>query len=76
MVWKVDEEEHFKRLRDYETDAFTWCYVDATLEDGEVLSRCRAFCWDGEPDSRELEEGSFDLESYRRYYKASVVRKR
>ena len=53
-----------------------WEECEAVLEGGEVLGGSRVFCWAGDPDSRELEEGSFDLERYQKYFKASVTRKR
>ena len=74
-AWKVDLESHFSRLQDYETDAYTWCLCDVELEGGEVLRGCRTFCWAGDADSRELDDGSFDLSRYQTYFKSSVVRK-
>jgi gamma-glutamylcyclotransferase (GGCT)/AIG2-like uncharacterized protein YtfP len=77
VVWKVEKEEHFKRLQLYETAAYkcTWC--EAVLEDDKtVIEKCCTFCWAGEPDSKELEDGSFDLERYQKYFKPSVVKKR
>jgi len=68
-VWKVDSEEHFNRLAAYETAAYTWIEC-------EVIEGCRAFCWAGHPESTELEDGSFDLERYQKYFKASVTRRR
>jgi gamma-glutamylcyclotransferase (GGCT)/AIG2-like uncharacterized protein YtfP len=44
-VWKVDIEEHFQRLAEYETSAYDWVECDATLEDGTMISECRTFCW-------------------------------
>ncbi len=70
-VWKVTSEAHFDRLAAYETAAYRWDECDAVLEGGEVLRNCRTFCWAGEPDGKELEDGSFDLE---RYQKFQVVR--
>lgn len=75
-VWKVTSEAHFDRLADYETAAYRWDECDAVLEGGEVLRGCRTFCWAGEPESKELEDGSFDLERYQKYFKASVTRRR
>ncbi|RDL36417.1 Uncharacterized protein BP5553_05769 [Venustampulla echinocandica] len=72
-VWKVDLESHFLRLQEYETGAYTWCFCDIELEDGELLRGCRTFCWAGEANSKDLEEGSFDLLRYQKYFKASVV---
>lgn len=75
-VWKVESESQFLRLEEYESVAYTWCYCDVELEDGKVLKRCRTFCWAGDADSKYLKEGSFDLESYQKYFKASVIMKR
>jgi len=72
-VWKVTSEEHFLKLVEYETSVYTWRRCEAMLDEGEVLQDCRTFCWAGDPQSRELEEGSFDLERYRRYFKSSVT---
>ena len=75
-VWEVTSEAQFNRLAEYETTAYRWDECDAVLEDGEVLESCRTFTWAGEPESKELEEGSFDLERYQKYFKASVTRRR
>ena len=75
-VWKVTSEAHFDRLAAYETAAYRWDECDAVLEGGEVLRNCRTFCWAAEPDSKELEDGSFDLKRYQKYLKSSVTRRR
>jgi gamma-glutamylcyclotransferase (GGCT)/AIG2-like uncharacterized protein YtfP len=75
-VWKVTSDAHFDRLVAYETAAYRWDECDAVLEGGEVLRNCRTFCWAGEPDSKELEDGSFDLERYQKYFKSSITRRR
>jgi hypothetical protein len=72
-VWKVDTEEHFNRLAAYETSVYDWVECDITLEDSTVLPNCRTFCWAEIPDSNELEEGSFDLQRYQKYFKPSVT---
>ncbi|KAF2280538.1 uncharacterized protein EI97DRAFT_430243 [Westerdykella ornata] len=74
--WEVTSEAHFLRLEAYETSAYTWCECDVELSDGAVLHNCRTFCWAGDPESEELEEGSFDLEWYQKYFKPSVTRRR
>ncbi|KAI4608121.1 hypothetical protein J4E83_009304 [Alternaria metachromatica] len=77
VVWKVEEEDHFKRLQEYETYAYIWTWCEATLNDDEtVLEKCRTFCWAGDPDSKELEDGSFDMARYQRVLKPSIVKKR
>lgn len=74
-VWKVYLESHFLRLQEYETEAYTWCFCNIELEDGQVLQECRTFCWAEDADSKELNKGSFDLLRYQKYFKSSVVRK-
>lgn len=74
-VWKMTLEAHFDRLAAYETAAYRWGECDAVLEGGEVLRNCETFCWAGEPDSKELEDGSFDLERYQKNFKSSVTRR-
>lgn len=75
-VWKVTSEAQFDRLTAYETAAYRWNECDAILEGGEVFGNCWTFCWAGEPDSKELEDGSFDLERYQKYFKSSITRRR
>ncbi|KAF2867002.1 hypothetical protein BDV95DRAFT_631464 [Massariosphaeria phaeospora] len=67
--------KQFRKLVAYETNAYTWCECDVQLDNGEVLRDCRVFCWAGDPESRELDEGTFDLERWRRYFKGSIVRR-
>lgn len=74
-VWKVNEPGHFFRLQRYETSAYTWCSCEIRLSNGEILRRCRTFCWAGNVNSKVLKQGKFDLEHYQKYFKASVVRK-
>jgi gamma-glutamylcyclotransferase (GGCT)/AIG2-like uncharacterized protein YtfP len=76
VVWEVKKEEHFKRLQAYETAAYKWTWCEAILEndDKTVIENCRTFCWAGEPDSKELEDGSFDLAWYQRVLEPSVVK--
>jgi gamma-glutamylcyclotransferase (GGCT)/AIG2-like uncharacterized protein YtfP len=77
VVWEIKEEDHFKRLQRYESDAYEWVWCEAVLDDGKtVIETCRTFCWAGEVDSKELKEGSFDLERYQKYFKPSVLRRR
>ncbi|KAF2010445.1 hypothetical protein BU24DRAFT_399805 [Aaosphaeria arxii CBS 175.79] len=75
-VWNCRSVSEFKRLAEYETEAYTWCECDVRLESGEVLMGCKTFCWAGDANSKELEDGAFDLERYQRYFKASTVRRR
>lgn len=75
VVWEITQEDHFNRLAAYETAAYTWVRCDVMLENGTVLKECRTFIWAGQPDSKELEDGSFDFERYQKYFKSSVVRR-
>jgi hypothetical protein len=52
-----------------------WTECDVTLDEGEGLQGVRVFVWAGDKVSGELEEGSFDLERYRKDFKSSAVRK-
>ncbi|KAH9870835.1 hypothetical protein J1614_006407 [Plenodomus biglobosus] len=76
VVWEVSSEAHFRRLEAYETSAYAWTRCSAQLDDGTSISECRTFFWAGDPESKELEEGSFDLERYQKYFKRSVTRER
>ena len=75
-VWAVATEAQFLRLTAYERSVYTWCEWDARLSNDEILQNCRTFCWAGDPDSKELEDGSFNLERYQKYFKPSVTRQR
>jgi gamma-glutamylcyclotransferase (GGCT)/AIG2-like uncharacterized protein YtfP len=76
FISEVDYEEHFERLAAYETAAYTWGECEAVLDDGTAQKDCRTFCWAGHADSRELEDGCFDLERHQKYFKCSVTRRR
>ncbi|TVY36186.1 hypothetical protein LOCC1_G006124 [Lachnellula occidentalis] len=65
MLWKCETQAQFQSLMRYETDAYTWSFCTAQLEDETLLEGVRTFCWAGEPDSAELTEGAFDLEHWR-----------
>lgn len=39
-----------------------------------VLSGCRVFCWAGEEERKELEEGNFEFEMWKKYFQGSVMR--
>jgi hypothetical protein len=58
---EVTSEDHFGRLVAYEAATYVWTKCEAVLEDGAVLKTRRTFCWAGEPESNELEDGSFEL---------------
>lgn len=33
-------------------------------------TRGRVFCWKGDPESKELEDGEFDMVKWRKYFKS------
>jgi hypothetical protein len=71
MLWETTS--------DKQIDRFAACKAEeceAVLVSGEVVKVCWTFCWAGEADSEELEEGVFDLGWYHRYFKPSVTRRR
>lgn len=68
MVWEMSSEAQFLELARYETSAYTWSECDVELNDGGTLHNCRTFCWAGDPDSEDLEDGVFDLEHYRKNF--------
>ena len=73
-VWEVSNLGHFLRLAEYETRAYTTCACEIVKSDGEVISDGKTFCWAGDSNSRELEDGHFDFARYQKYFKPSVVR--
>ncbi len=75
-LWKVNELSEFSRLVRYETSAYTWCSCEIETGAGETLRDCRTFCWAGDPNSKELDEGKFDLQHYQKCFKPSFVRKK
>ncbi|WEW61577.1 hypothetical protein PRK78_007068 [Emydomyces testavorans] len=72
-VYPVERLEHFQRLERYETKAYTWCECEVEYDDGDVARGCRVFVWAGDPESKDLHEGSFDLERYQTYYKPFLI---
>lgn len=82
-VFLVEEMAQFRLLEMYETDAYTWREVEVELltggkeqDSGDGSSEklaCRVFVWAGDPNSKLLEDGTFDLERYQRYFKPSVM---
>jgi hypothetical protein len=71
--WKCEDEAQFLRLKEYETDAYSWCFCDVVTEDGVVLKGCRTFCWSGYPEDGDLEDGRFDLGVYQKNIKGMYV---
>lgn len=62
MVWKVETKEQLALLSEYETKALKIISCDVVTDDGDLLHDCRTFCWNGDPKSEELRDGSFNLE--------------
>lgn len=72
-VWHVDDPSHLTRLQEYETRAYKLCDCDIEVEGGRKLPGSKMFCWAGEADSPELEDGVFDFERYQKYFMPSVL---
>lgn len=72
-VWHTDDPSHIFRLQEYETEAYKLRDCEIELEGGHRPSESKIFCWAGEADSPELEEGMFDFERYQEHFKPSVV---
>jgi gamma-glutamylcyclotransferase (GGCT)/AIG2-like uncharacterized protein YtfP len=75
MVWTVQTEEQLQQLQNYETSAYTPSYCIVDLADGGRIDFARTFRWNGDPDSRELEDGAFDIGRYQKYFKPSITGK-
>lgn len=91
VLWKAQSNEQCRRLSEYDTGVYTWCECDVQLlgdggNDGHghgdaygkgerVLRGCKTFCWARNPQSSELEEGMFNFERWKKYFKGSVVRR-
>jgi gamma-glutamylcyclotransferase (GGCT)/AIG2-like uncharacterized protein YtfP len=75
MAWVVHTEEQLQRLQNYETSAYTSSYCIVDLADGGRIDFARTFRWNGDPDSRELEDGTFDILRYQKYFKPSITGK-
>jgi gamma-glutamylcyclotransferase (GGCT)/AIG2-like uncharacterized protein YtfP len=72
--WKVDNGRHMMKLSRYETAAYRTTPVTIFQEDGNRIENGRVFCWSGDSESRDLEDGSFDLTRYKTFFKKSVVK--
>ncbi|KAH9995347.1 hypothetical protein F4779DRAFT_607585 [Xylariaceae sp. FL0662B] len=70
---KIDDISHFQSLQQYETTRYKPCMCSIEAEDGEVLENSMAFCWAGDPESPDLEDGTFDLERYQKNFKSSIA---
>ncbi|KAF2028311.1 hypothetical protein EK21DRAFT_101915 [Setomelanomma holmii] len=74
MLWYCASEDRFEKLDAYETVAYTWRECEVGLGEGEMVRDVRMFVWAGDADSGELEDGEFELDRWRRFFKSSVVR--
>lgn len=68
VVWQCTSQEQFDRLEQYESSKYRWVECEAVLEGGDreekkEVVKCRTFCWAGEEESEDLEEGEWDLKS-------------
>lgn len=72
MVWKVETKEQLSLLSEYETKALKIIPCEVVTDDGDLLSDCRTFCWNGDPESADLREGSFNLEGNLKELKAAA----
>ena len=72
--WKVSNSEQVMRLSAYESKAYTTTQVTIFPDYGEPIENGQAFCWAGDPNSSDLDHGSFDLIHYQKYFKKSLLR--
>lgn len=72
-VWHTDNPSHIQHLQEYETRAYKLCDCEVELEGDHSILASKIFCWAGETDSVELEDGVFDFERYQKYFKPSVM---
>lgn len=72
-VWHADNPSDLLCLQEYETGAYRLCDCDIEVDGGHRLLGSKVFCWAGEADSPELEEGLFDFERYQKHFKPSVI---
>jgi hypothetical protein len=73
-LYFVGDLQHFIRLLEYETAVYRSISLEIHPLHGEKISNGQAFCWAGDPDSRELEDGVFDFQHYQKHFKQSLVR--
>lgn len=70
-IWQVANVDQFIRLARYETSAYTPCEVEIMRQDGEI-EHGKSFRWAGDPNSSDLEEGSFSLDLYQVHFKPAL----
>ncbi|KAI9770502.1 MAG: hypothetical protein M1839_003183 [Geoglossum umbratile] len=74
MIYKIESVLQFVRLEGYETSAYRWCFCTIEMDDGTRVEYGRTFRWAGDLDSKELEDGEFDLSRYQKFFKPSMVK--
>jgi gamma-glutamylcyclotransferase (GGCT)/AIG2-like uncharacterized protein YtfP len=72
--WNVDSESQMMKLSEYETSAYKIAFVTIHRGTDGGKESGRVFCWNGDPESHELEDGSFDLARYQKFFKPSIVK--
>jgi len=72
VVYEVQKEDHEKRLAYYETNAYlcVWCDIGPGTEGKRITGK--TFAWAKGSNDRDLSEGSFDLEAWRKARDASA----
>jgi gamma-glutamylcyclotransferase (GGCT)/AIG2-like uncharacterized protein YtfP len=70
--WTVDHKDSETRLSNYETRAYKTTKVTIAESDGKATYEGRTFCWAGDIDSPDLEDGTFDFERYQQNFKPSM----
>ena len=76
-VWVSTKYTDLLSLQRYETSAYKLCECQVILDGHGVdtVVEGLTFCWAGDPQSRDLQDGEFDFERYQKYFKPSVVRR-
>jgi gamma-glutamylcyclotransferase (GGCT)/AIG2-like uncharacterized protein YtfP len=67
-MWVCKEKKQFQALECFEGPTYTVCPVEMVLED-ETKIRGWSFCWKGDAQSCELEDGEFDMQMWKERYK-------
>ena len=73
--WTIHRLEYQKRLTEYETSAYTTTEVTIIEDDGKNSHQGYVFCWAGDEDSQDLQDGSFNLARYQHHFKPSLLKR-
>jgi len=74
-VWRSNNSLHAARLARYETARYREERCEIKVEGGgAVIKDGSVFVWARDPQHRDLEPGSFDLDIYQAHYKPDVFR--